>query len=295
MLLLIILFVCKKIFKFSFTYSLGPANLTNFLHIILDLSTYSTKALALTYKERRSESKKFVFLPLSITFFGSFDIKRESIKQQNSAHYEMFFNTIKWLLKNQNSVGGWPVQVSRFADNRPTLKTGWTNAMSQGHALSLLTRAYHLTSDKQYVDVGRRALNIFSMNSSKGGVLNKLFGYDWYEEYPTTPGTFVLNGFLFSLIGLYDFSAVDNSSLPLFNRGIESLKIFLPLFDTGQGSNYDLKHVGLKTSPNVANWDYHTLHIYLLKLMFSITGEHFFDDVAERWITYTFGKRAKHN
>lgn len=29
-------------------------------------------------------------------------------------------------------------------------------------------------------------------------------GFVWYEEYPTTPSLFVLNGFIYSLLGLYD-------------------------------------------------------------------------------------------
>lgn len=35
-----------------------------------------------------------------------------------------------------------------------------------------------------------------------------LFGHVWFEEYPTTPGSFVLNGFMYSLIGLHDFANV---------------------------------------------------------------------------------------
>lgn len=42
---------------------------------------------------------------------------------------------------------------------------------------------------------------------SAGGVRNELFGRAWYEEYPTTPGSFVLNGFMYALIGLYDLSS----------------------------------------------------------------------------------------
>lgn len=31
----------------------------------------------------------------------------------------------------------------------------------------------------------------------------------WYEEYPAKPSVFVLNGFIFSLIGLFDISKVN--------------------------------------------------------------------------------------
>lgn len=139
-----------------------------------------------------------------------------------------------------------------------------------------------------------------------------MFGYDWFEEYPTTPGTFVLNGFIYSLIGLYDATAIPelrDEARQLFDKGIDSLKIFLPLYDTGSGSTYDLRHLGvchhtndifffnlgLKTAPNLARWDYHAVHIYLLKWLFNITGEKLFNDVAEQWIAYAHGRRAKHN
>lgn len=59
--------------------------------------------------------------------------------------------------------------------------------------------------------------------ASEGGVLNKIFDNIWYEEYPTVPGTYVLNGFMYALIGLYDFSQTPSALAPkakkLFNEG----------------------------------------------------------------------------
>lgn len=130
---------------------------------------------------------------------------------------------------------------------------------------------------------------------------NEAFGHPWFEEYPTTPGTYVLNGFLYSLIGLYDFAQVSNSQLgendsaALFSIGLESLRILLPLFDTGSGTFYDLRHLGLKTAPNLARWDYHSVHIYLLKWLYIITKDEFFNETANRWASYAIGHRAKHN
>lgn len=98
----------------------------------------------------------------------------------------------------------------------------------------------------------------------------------------------------------------------LFNTGVNSLRTFLPLYDTGVGSVYDLRHLGLKSSPNIARfgcflhyppkriyifyrWDYHALHVYLLKWLYNITGDKFLNEVADRWAGYAHGKRAKHN
>lgn len=62
------------------------------------------------------------------------------------------------------------------------------------------------------------------------------------------PSSFVLNGFIYSLLGLYDLNATAPLELTreagqLFEQGMISLKRMLPLFDTGSGSIYDLRHV----------------------------------------------------
>ncbi|VDK82484.1 unnamed protein product [Onchocerca ochengi] len=236
----------------------------------------------------------------SIIFRGHSIIR--DLKQRSSAHLEHFLIAADWLTNNQNEHGGWSVPVERsIADKRLILPAGWHSAMAQGHALSVLTRAYVVTNNMKYLQVAKRALRLFKIEAAKGGVLNELFGHPWFEEYPTTPGTFVLNGFLYSLIGLYDFAQVSNSqdvendSATLFSVGLESLRIFLPLFDTGSGTFYDLRHLGLKTTPNLARWDYHSVHIYLLKWLYIITEDEFFNETANRWASYATGHKAKHN
>ncbi|VDK32697.1 unnamed protein product [Gongylonema pulchrum] len=246
----------------------------------------------------------------SISFRGRSVIR--DMKQRSSAHLEHFLIAAEWLAVNQDQQGGWPVPVERsIAEKRLVLPAGWHSAMAQGHALSVLVRAYAVTNDTKYLNVAKRALQLFRTAAAKGGVLNELFGHAWFEEYPTTPGTFVLNGFLYSLIGLYDISqiartgaaaatvphAVDLAAeaAALFSTGLESLRIFLPLFDTGSGTLYDLRHLGLKTAPNLARWDYHSVHIYLLKWLYVITGDGLLNDTANRWVAYAAGHRAKHN
>ncbi|TKR75729.1 hypothetical protein L596_016980 [Steinernema carpocapsae] len=129
------------------------------------------------------------------------------------------------------------------------LKAGWHSAMAQGHGLSVLSRAYALTKKEKYLKAANKALELFKTPASEGGVLNRLFDHDWYEEYPTTPGTFVVNGFMYALIGLYDMSQLGAGDTryadELFKTGLRSLKTFLPLYDTGSGSLYDLRHLGI--------------------------------------------------
>ena len=124
--------------------------------------------------------------------------------------------------------------------------------------------------------------------------------YVWYEEYPTTPPSFVLNGFIYALLGLYDVSQVSTGDYrkrasQLFEEGVSSLKALFPLFDIGSGSTYDLRHFTLKSVPNLARWDYHATHVTQLLVMNSIHPDPMFDSFAERWSDYMKGKRAEHN
>ena len=176
------------------------------------------------------------------------------------------------------------------------------SAMGQGHALSVLARAYHHSGgDTSYLKAALTGLRPFDVASSAGGVLASFLGHiPWYEEYPTQPASFVLNGFIYALLGLYDLSVVAPSTasqqaMQLFKQGMASLKQLLLLYDTGSGTTYDLRHFTLGTAPNLARWDYHATHVNQLLLLATIDHDPLLTATAERWIGYMSGKRAAHN
>ncbi|KAL7080493.1 hypothetical protein ACQ4LE_000038 [Meloidogyne hapla] len=283
-----------------FAYSLEQNN--DFTDFLLDLPIFLLKALHLK-NNKNSHFDASNFTPISVIFSGPLELKINSIRQKNFAHKEIFLRVAEWLLKNQDDKGGWPVPIERILNreeegNKLFLPSGWYNAMAQGHALSLLARAFNATGDERFLMSGEKACALFELPSTKGGIKNQLFGYDWYEEYPTLPtGTFVLNGFIYSLIGLNDFSFYKNFSKKLFFNGMNSLRSLLPLFDTGQRSLYDLRHVQLNGNvrPNIARWDYHSLHITLLDWLYLITKENFLKEMSKRWVEYSNGLQIKHN
>ena len=75
-----------------------------------------------------------------------------------------------------------------------------------------------------------------------------------------------------------------------------SLKAMLPLYDSGSGSYYDLRHVTLSgIPPNLARWDYHTTVINQLLLLGTIDTDPVINGTAARWQRYMKGERAPHN
>lgn len=230
------------------------------------------------------------------------DVCIDNLTVLSSDHMTQFQFTVNWFLRHQdNTTGGWPNPVTRKMAGSLILKPGWYSAMGQGHGLSVLARAYHVDKNIKYLEAGKKALNPFRVPSKKHGVLAMfIHQVPWYEEYPTDPSTFILNGFIYSLIGLYDFYVVapgdySKEAYALFVQGKASLKKLLMAFDTGSGTTYDLRHITLGIAPKVARWDYHATHINQLFLLASIDKDPLFLITAKRWLGYMSGKRASHN
>ncbi|NXO27614.1 GLCE epimerase, partial [Cisticola juncidis] len=216
----------------------------------------------------------------------------DNVTVSATAHMAAFFAASHWLLRNQDERGGWPIMVTRkLGEGFKALEPGWYSAMAQGQAMSTLVRAYALTKEPAFLGAALRATAPFKLPAERGGVKAVFMErHEWYEEYPTSPSSFVLNGFMYALIGLYDLKETAGGQ-----RGAASLKPMLPLFDTGSGSVYDLRHFMLGTAPNLARWDYHTTHINQLQLLGSVDDAPVFKEFVKRWKSYLRGGRAKHN
>lgn len=280
------------------TYGIGPR--TAWTTVTRDLLTDLRKGIGLSNTKAVKATKTMPRRVVKIVLHGHGTI--DNITISTTSHMAAFFAASDWLVRNQDERGGWPIMVTRkLGEGFRSLEPGWYSAMAQGQAISTLVRAYLLTKDDTYLKSALRATGPFKLPSEQHGVkavfMNK---YDWYEEYPTIPSSFVLNGFIYSLIGLYDLAQTAGEKLgreagQLFSKGMESLKVMLPLYDTGSGTIYDLRHFMLGTAPNLARWDYHTTHINQLQLLGSVDNSPIFRDFIKRWKSYLKGGRAKHN
>jgi heparosan-N-sulfate-glucuronate 5-epimerase len=230
----------------------------------------------------------------------------DNMTLSTNEHLAQFYQAADWFVAHQDTKGGWPIPVRRKfgPDFYPVLESGWYSAMGQGHALSLLARAYSATTNNSHYGeaCAKAVATIFDRPGTENGVramfMEKLV---WFEEYPTTPSSFVLNGFMYALLGLYDVKALDvmgsaQKAETLYDLGMISLKTMLPLFDTGSGTFYDLRHFTVPgISPNLARLDYHVTHINQLLTFATFEKDPIFKTTADRWIGYSEGNRAAHN
>ncbi|KAK7604058.1 hypothetical protein V9T40_004331 [Parthenolecanium corni] len=277
---------------------LCPKNSKKWIKLSRDIFIDVQKGIMLQ-THSKSKTQRSVFRVESIELTGEGCV--DNLTSMSSDHMTHFQFAVDWFVNNQDPSGGWPNPVQRKMAGSLVLKAGWYSAMGQGHGLSVLARAYHFSKRKLYLDVAEKALEPFQKLSKDHGVLAKyMHELPWYEEYPTIPPTFVLNGFIYSLIGLYDLyklapADISHEAYTLYSQGLNSLKKMLMLFDTGSGTTYDLRHVTLGIAPRIARWDYHATHVNQLYLLSTFEKDPIFATTAKRWQGYMSGKRASHN
>ena len=237
--------------------------------------------------EHQSQGKFYHPIVICQYALGLFEILQTSSPQNEKIRLN-FIKQADWLVENGVTFKEkgliWEINynISEYGLNRP-----WYSAMAQGEAMSVLMRAYHISGNRNYVGAAEKALYPFNLEVSEGGLINYFKNFLIYEEYPSPLHTVgVLNGFMFSLFGLYDLNRFINDirAGELFSEGVNSLKKLLPFYDIGSWSQYYLfDHP--RTYP--ASFTYHMLVVEQLKALAVISGEKVFSDYSEKWFGYS--------
>ena len=168
----------------------------------------------------------------------------------------------------------------------------WLSAMAQGEAASLLVRLHRETGDETLAEAACRALVPLDVAVAAGGVRAELDGGPFFEEYPTTPSSYVLNGGIFALWGCHDVAASlgDSLAMRLWREGVEVLAAEIGRWDTGFWSRYDLYPHPV---PNIASSSYHVLHLSQLRAMRRLEPRPEFDRAITRFETYLASRKDR--
>jgi hypothetical protein len=116
----------------------------------------------------------------------------------------------------------------------------WTSGLSQGTALQVLSRAYSRFKETAYLTAAQQSLGIFQTPPPSGVRVQTPAGAE-YAEYSYAPSDRILNGFIQSLVGLYDYTQITKDTLgqKLFEAGDAEARAETPHYDTGAWSMYD--------------------------------------------------------
>jgi len=230
-------------------------------------------------------NEKTDYLPVLISFYalGHLQIHLET---NDTESLNKFFKISDWFVDQQKPDGSW---LSTFPMPKFNLFDQHPSAMVQGLAISCLSRAFKLTNDNKYLKSSIKALDIFNCDVKEGGITSNKDGVIFYEEYPAYPLKRVLNGFIYTLWGLYDLIRIDNNGKAekLYQTGLKSLEILLPKFDMGYWSLY---HISKDDQINPAAVHYHRLHISQLVVMYQLTDNELFKEYSDKWEKYLNGR-----
>jgi len=189
---------------------------------------------------------------------------------------EEFLRLCRWLLDKQDNNGGWSI----WSELGLSLASPYS-AMTQGEGVSAFVRAWALTGDELFLQGARRALDLMIKPIEDGGPSLHENGFLFLEESPSRPRSSILNGWIFSLFGLYDYwlALKDQEAYELFRRSLATLKKHLHQYDAGYWSYYD-------TQGHLASPFYHDLHIHQLSALALVDQDPLWVEYRDRWALY---------
>lgn len=213
-----------------------------------------------------------------------------------------FLEAVKMLLILQDADGAFRYNFKwRYYLSEEPYEEGWVSAMAQGQVLSVLSRAYVMTEDERYLDAGKRTFDFMITPIKDGGTLTtledfhpSLNNYIFFEEYISNPNSYTLNGYMFAVLGLYDWVKVnkvigneEDIYNEYFESSMKSLVKVLPYYDIGGFSAYDLGHYTYSKEPHIGN-SYHMVHISLLHALYYVTEEPMLKFYEQSWSSYVY-------
>ena len=194
------------------------------------------------------------------------------LKTDEKVYKDKLLACAEWALENQQEDGSWVT----FAYKRQGAPY---SSMAQGEGISMLIRAHKVTNDDRYIQAVHKAKEFMIKPLDEGGTT----GYedDQVLFYEATNNPVILNGWIFSIWGIYDYYKYfdDVQAERILKKTLESLKKKLADFDIKYWSKYE-------DGKRVCSPFYHRLHIAQLRAMYILFDDEIYKEYADRWEIY---------
>jgi hypothetical protein len=276
----------KEIFEFSFDYPLYivPESLAkDSLHYYLYSDALAWEALRLDpsgIPKAWYRVTGAVYWPAYIAWYGLVQLGHY-LRRGDEANLSSFLKQVSWLEKNavlrSDGTVVWPMNFD-YPNGAVLLKAPWISAYTQGLVISALVRAWRLTKRPELLELLKNSAKVFELDVKDFGVRVLLEGHTLYTEIPGGPLPGILDGFMTSLIGLYDLYVETEEPVVgrLFEEGIAGLKYALPRWDyRSKWSWYDCAYLGPPA--------YHNLNCLLLEVLAGLSKQPRLAEYAQRW------------
>ncbi len=222
-----------------------------------------------------------VYKPAYIAWWGLINLGYY-LRRKDLSFLDIFLRQIDWLeshaaIRSNGSVV-WHNPYDCL-EGSTLLVAPWVSAYDQGMVISALVRAHRITKRPQLMQLLRGASRIFEVETRDGGVREPVPGGAVYVEVPGAPAPGVLDGFLTSLLGLYDLfiETGEDRVERLFCEGVQGLKSILPLWD------YRQKWSWYATRGYLCPPSYHVQNFSLLSVVARLANEPGLAAQSDRW------------
>lgn len=221
------------------------------------------------------EAMGYQYNPLTEAFYA--------LVMYQKGNYELFLKLVENLVKKstQRKINNQDTAFWYYLFPFPPriCKIQWISGMTQGVIASTLCRAYYLTHVDLYKKLCIEAINGMLTPIEYGGALYRDNYWFWIEEVPDEkPLQHILNGFIYSLLGLYDAYLITNDPklFQIFQILLLSLKLRIKNYDLVLWSKYDVSCL--------ANIRYHFIHIVLFYTLYRLTNDDDLKNYSFKWL-----------
>jgi hypothetical protein len=158
------------------------------------------------------------------------------------------------------------------------------SAMAQAQIASTFVRAYVAAANPRHAEIALAAIRPL-VKEGDSDLVSLTSAGPVLEESPGSPPSHILNGWIFSLWGLWDVAVAigDESARKTYDASLNCLRQMLDQYDLGWWTRYSLYPHLL---PDLAKPFYHRLHIDQVEVLYRLTGFDEFGSAARRWRRY---------
>lgn len=231
--------------------------------------------------------KDAYYLPVNIAQFG-FIIHDLWLESKNPNYLERLKKLLEWFDSKKEDFKGTYVWYNLKYDKKYDLKAPWVSGMAIGEIISFYVRMSQVLNKPSLIETALKAFDYLKLDVSNGGVRRyDINGNLWFEEYPTEKPSFVLNGFIYTIFGLFDLYRVSGNERVKddLEKCIKTLKESMHLYDVGYWSLYDQLKKEL-----VMVYYQRNVHVPELDALFQLTDEPIFKYYRDKWLK-TLAKR----
>jgi heparosan-N-sulfate-glucuronate 5-epimerase len=226
------------------------------------------------------EDGEFSYFPINIAQYG-FMLHANWVETKSEQTLDLLKSNLAVLEKLKTETETTCAWYHHHFEAKYKINAPWASAMAQGECISFYLRMYQITQDASLLSTALKAYHFLGIDANENGVKRiDNEGNLWYEEYPSTPPSYVLNGFIYTLFGLYDLFRVTQRKDVKMNidRCLKSVRDNLEKFDAGYWSYYDLLKKEL-----VRYYYQKNVHVPQLRVLAVLTGDPIFENYATKW------------